>query len=119
MSLLNTDCAVCDKGYYFGYINSTLGCVQCPANTYSLGGGLRIDGLLHEWTEDNSYWGKFSTNCYTMDKDSYEISRSESCSPLYLSTTYLSSGYSNSPGDYYFADLKISLNLLYEGKVII
>ena len=50
----NTECG---QGQYLGYesANHLVECLDCPANTYSLGGGMRIDGSLKEWKQTDLY----------------------------------------------------------------
>ena len=51
----NLDCNVhCEPGEFLDFdpYETMSVCTKCPANTYSIGGGLRIDGLDVKWNEE-------------------------------------------------------------------
>lgn len=110
-------CPACYKGSYLTNEGEKLACMRCPANTYSLGGDLRIDGLLHEWSESNKFWRKFKSSCKIVDKNTFH-NKEISCNPWILSGTYLLSGYSTEPDTYFYNELTLRVNLGRSGTVI-
>ncbi len=59
----------CDKGEYLAFNRevSEVACMKCPANTYSLGGGMRIDGALQEWSQTDIYSEMLEGGCAWAD----------------------------------------------------
>ena len=58
------DCNVhCAPGQFLDLdaVNSESVCSACPANTYSIGGGLRIDGVDVKW--DSEFLSNFNAFC--------------------------------------------------------
>jgi hypothetical protein len=113
----NELCHECEKGKYLIYNPSTkkLDCEVCPEDTYSLGGNIRINGLLREWNKQNEFFRKISTNCYLRGLD-----LGANCTAWTISNdnSYIYAGVStvNQVTDY-TAKMMIDATLVKKGKV--
>ncbi len=114
----NTSCHECEKGKFLIYNASTqkLDCEICPEKTYSLGGNIRINGILREWNEQNEFFKKISNNCYLKEQK-----LGLNCTPWEISNdhSYIYAGVSNAnETTEYTAKMMIDANLVKKGKVI-
>ncbi len=116
VSIKNLSCTFCEPGTKIDYNlkDKTITCVNCPINTYSTGGVLRMNGMLKEWEKLPNY---FINHCY------FEMYNSEledkSCDPWQVSEdkTHIFAGNLQTTGGIYFSELSINVNILRKGKV--
>jgi hypothetical protein len=117
-SKFDVDCDECGKGQYLKYSPELdrLECDFCPENTYSLGGGFRINGILKEWNNSNEYFNMISNkSCYV-----YNGHEGVDCTPWVPSEdkTHLFAGETQIKEEAeYIAKFSIAVNLIKFGKV--
>ena len=111
------DCALpCDPGYVLGFdraVNAS-SCVQCPAGTYSVGGGWRVAGTEAGWKSLND---SFSTYCYTSSYLLWETG--VDCTPWTADPTgrYAISGSVSTPDSWLQSDLVTFVHLVQPGSL--
>ena len=93
---------ICEKGYFLNMLKTNPECEMCPDNTYSLGGSLRIDGNLQEWTQQKL--SLFENLCTYEETETWK--KSLNCEGFKINSdkTFIEAGNSNLKMDsvYYF-----------------
>jgi len=119
ISKTNIPCDIsCSKGEYFD-IDSQI-CIQCPENTYSLGGSFRVSGIQNEWIEDNL--NKFENTCsYLALGISSDILKNCSKFGPNSENSSISAGYIEQTeyNAIYFYELTYRANIKKAGKVLL
>ena len=110
-------CTYCDGGTKLDYNlkTNTVECVNCPANTFSTGGSLRLNGMLKEWSSLSS---KFANHCYIEQYNGESVDTN--CEPWQVSDdkSYISTGsLDKSSTGVYYSELSIDVQILKKGKV--
>lgn len=119
-ALINTDCFYCSKGSILDYDveNNKFACNSCPANTYSSGGALRVDGALKEWNNDTQLIKGFNFYC---DIEDFKNNRLDTkCDGWNFSgeNSYITAGATNITSGHYYAGFWANIQLVRSGKVI-
>jgi len=106
----------CGKGYFLNMLLDSPECTICPENTFSLGGSLRINGNLKEWTND--VLSLFEINCSYQELDIWK--KNSNCKGFKISDdkSHIEAGTEVDKYDsVYFFELSYGVHLKQAGNV--